>query len=235
MFEDVEQKTDLVITRESSDRSLAYVIWSRNLIGQVPVEEAWALLRDRYPTQSKFSLLQAYEELLARSKNERRGSDVAGWTPTAFLGTVKCILDAVGGRLNPEVRDLLAIASDELHPLSESDGGRLELIRGRVGARGGDASAASKRMARVASDAVRDLHDRTAGDKPFGSQKTGASEWRRLVEASGGAVKPYAVDAKVSSGQLVEHAKFGVGVVMGTEPGRCTILFETGTRKLIAG
>jgi hypothetical protein len=45
----------------------------------------------------------------------------------------------------------------------------------------------------------------------------------------------YAATAKVTAGDIVEHPKFGPGVVLGVEPGRAHILFESGARKLVAG
>lgn len=234
MFEDLDSQQGLKITRESSDRALAYVIWSRNLIGQLPVDEAWALLHDRYPNEPRFLFLQTYEELLAHTRMERRASQPGIWTPGAFLTRTVAVLDGAGGRLNPEVRDLLALAQDELHPLAEEDAARLDRIRSRVGARVGDASAAAKRLARVASDTIRELHEKTAGDKPIGGGKP-ESEWKRLVDAAGGPKRKYAATDKMASGDLVEHPKFGVGVVIGTEPGRANILFESGARKLVCG
>ena len=234
MFEDLDAKQGLAINRESSDRSLAYVIWSRNLIGQLPVEDAWSLLHERYPSEPRFLLLHAYEELLARSKAERRASAPSIWTPTLFLNKTVAVLDGAGGRLNPEVRDLIAIAQDELHPLAEPDSSRLDRIRSRVGARLGDAGAAAKRLARLSSDTIRELHEKTTGDKPIGGEKEG-TEWKRLVDAAGGPARKYAADAKVAAGALVEHPKFGVGVVMSVEPNRANILFESGARKLVCG
>ena len=234
MFEDLDAQQGLAISRESSDRAIVYVIWSRNLIGQLPVEDAWFVLHERYPNDPRFLLLHSYEELVARTRLERRSSQPAIWTPTLFITKTIAVLDGAGGRLNPEVRDLIALAQDELHPLGEEDAARLDRIRGRVGARLGDASAAAKRLARVASDTIRELHEKTTGDKPIGANKP-ESEWRRLVDAAGGPKQKYAADAKVKAGDLVEHPKFGVGVVMGVEPGRANILFESGARKLVCG
>lgn len=62
------------------------------------------------------------------------------------------MLDTSGGRLNPEVRDLLAVAEDDLHPLSDEDTARLDRIRARVSSRSGDPTAARKRLQRLASD-----------------------------------------------------------------------------------
>ena len=244
MFEDIDdQKPDkkadanpkkLVVTRDANDRALVYAIWTRNAGGGMPTDEAWLLLNDRYPEDGRFLLLHAYEELAA----PRTG---AAWTPTDFLGKVLKVLDASGGRLNPEVRDLLVVAEDDLHPLSEEDSARLDRIRARVSSRSGDPTAARKRLARLASDTVRELHDRTTGGKPIGRTSgsvpaaAAGTEWKSQLAAAKGAKTTYSATAKVAAGDVVEHPKFGAGVVLGVEPGRAHILFETGARKLVAG
>lgn len=240
MFEDIDdQKPDptrkaLEVSRESSDRSLVYAIWTRNAAGGMPIDQAWAILNDRYADETRFLLLNAFEELVAT-----RGPKA--WSPTDFLAKVRRILDAAGGRLNPEVRDLLAVADDDLHPLSEEDAARLERIRARVSSRSGDPTAARKRLQRLASDVVRELHDRTAGDKAIGRTSgsvpaaAAGGEWKTALAAAKGARSTYSATAKVAAGDVVEHPKFGPGVVTGTEPGRAHILFESGSRKLVAG
>ncbi len=241
MFEDIDdQKPDaqqptkaLDVTRESNDRALVYAVWTRNAGGTMPIEQAWAILHERYPEESRFLLLNTYEELVAT-----RGP--TAWSPTDFLAKVRKVLDTAGGRLNPEVRDLLAVADDDLHPLSEEDASRLERIRARVSSRSGDPTAARKRLQRLASDVVRELHDRTTGGKAIGRTAgsvpaAAGADWKTALAAAKGAKTIYSATAKVAAGDVVEHSKFGSGVVLGVEPGRAHILFESGPRKLVAG
>ncbi len=242
MFEDIDdqkpgEKADgkrLEVTPESNDRSLVYAIWTRKAGGSMLADRAWAILHERYPEEYRFLLLHAYEELVAPRTDE-------SWSPNEFLSKLRRVLDTAGGRLNPEVRDLLAVADDDLHPLSEEDAARLDRIRARVSSRSGDPTAARKRLQRLASDVVRELHDRTTGGKAIGrtsgSVPAGAAggEWKTALAAAKGARMSYAATTKVAAGDVVEHPKFGPGVVLGVEPGRANILFETGARKLIAG
>lgn len=239
MFEDIDDQKPAAaprkrtIDREANDRTLVYAIWTRNAGGGMPAAEAWSLLHERYPEDARFLLLHTHEELL--------DTRAASWTPGDFLAKVRRVLDASGGRLNPEVRDLLAVAADDLHPLSEEDAARLDRIRARVSSRSGDPDAARKRLQRLASDVVRELHDRTAGGKPIGRTAAvlpaaaASGEWRTQLDAAKGERTTYAATAKVSAGDVVEHPKFGPGVVLGVEPGRAHILFESGARKLVAG
>ena len=245
MFEDIddqkpaggqpgEQKKPIEVTREGNDRSLVYAIWTRNAAVGMPVEAAWSILHERYPDEARFLFLHTFEELVAP-----RGSET--WSAAEFLSKIRRVLDMAGGRLNPEVRDLLAVADDDLHPLSEEDAARLDRIRARVSSRSGDPSAARKRLQRLASDVVRELHDRTTGGKAIGRTSgsvpaaAAGSEWKTQLAAAKGAKTTYAATAKVAAGDVIEHPKFGPGVVLGVEPGRAHILFESGARKLVAG
>jgi hypothetical protein len=241
VFEDIDDQKPapsapnkpIEVTLESSDRAVVYAIWTRNAGGSMPVDRAWALLHERYTDEARFLLLHTYEALV--------GPRTPAWSPSDFLTKLRRVLDSAGGHLNPEVRDLLALADDDLHPLSEQDAARLDRIRTRVSSRSGDPVAARKRLQRLASDVVRELHDRTTGDKAIGASSgalpaavTG-NAWHTALDAAKGARTAYSATAKVAAGDVVEHAKFGAGVVLGVEPGRANILFESGARKLIAG
>lgn len=243
MFEDIDNQkpgpssapTRLEITSDASDRLVVYAIWTRNAGGAMcRADEAWSLLHNRYPEEGRFLLLHTYEELVAPRA-------AVPWTPTDFLSKVRRVLDTSGGRLNPEVRDLLAVAEDELHPLSDEDAARLDRLRARVSSRSGDPTAARKRLQRLASYVVRELHDRTTGSKPIGRTSgsmpaaAAGSEWKTQLATAKGARTTYSATAKVTAGDVVEHPKFGPGVVLGVEPGRAHILFESGARKLVAG
>jgi len=242
VFEDIDDQKPgsaapakaIEVTRDGNDRSLVYAIWTRKTGANMPANDAWAILHERYPDESRFLFLHTFEELIAP-----RGAE--SWSPTEFLSKVRRVLDTAGGRLNPEVRDLLAVADDDLHPLSEEDAARLDRIRARVSSRSGDPTAARKRLQRLASDVVRELHDRTAGGKAIGRTSgsvpaaAAGNEWKSAIAAAQGARTTYAATAKVTAGDVVEHPKFGPGVVLGVEPGRAHILFESGPRKLVAG
>lgn len=227
MFEDIRQGT--TIDRSAPDRVIAYAIWSRDTSSKLSLEEAWTVLAERYPDDARFLLFAVFAEY------EGRGKD---WEPGPFLDHVWTLLERAGGKLNPEVRDLLAVVSDDLHPLDEPAAARLERIRGRVGARFGDGAAARKRMTRLAGTVVREIHERTQGSGSLArlaAATPAPSAWSEAVAAATGEKRPYDATAKLEVGALVEHPKFGVGVVIGTEPGRANILFESGARKLVAG
>jgi hypothetical protein len=227
MFEDIRQGT--AIDRSAPDRVIAYALWSKDTSSTLSPREAWTVLAERYPDDVRFLLFGVFADY------EGRGKD---WSPGAFLDRVWALLERAGGKLNPEVRDLLAVVSDDLHPLGEAAAARLERIRGRVGARFGDGAAARKRMTRLAGTVLREIHERTEGSGSLArlaAAKPDASAWSEAVAAATGDKRPYDATAKVDVGTLVLHPKFGVGVVLGKEPGRANILFESGARKLVTG
>jgi hypothetical protein len=226
MFEDIRLEGPLDET--ASDRKIVYAIWSRDTASKLAPHEGWKLLADRYPNDARFLLFATYEEYEGHAKD---------WTPADFLNRVWTVLERAGGKLNPEVRDLLAVVWDDLHGLEEPAAARLERIRGRVGSRFGDAAAARKRLVRLIGTVVREIHERTQGSGSIASLRAAApaSEWSQAVANATGERTKYDATAKVEVGALIDHPKFGTGVVIGKEPGRANILFESGARKLVIG
>ena len=230
MFEDVDgQKGSIAITSDAADRLIVYAIWARTAPGGLKADVAWQILHERYPKDARFLLFATYEQTKARDD---------AWTVTRYLERVWAILEAAGGKLNPEVRDLLAMAEDDMHGLSDADAARLDRIRTRVGARTGDATAAAKRISRLAVDVVRELHEKTANGARIGGSgaaAAGATDWKAAMDAAGDARRPYVATEKVAIGDVLTHPKFGAGLVTAVEAGRATILFEGGAKKLVVG
>ena len=227
MFEDIRHGT--IIDRSAPDRVIAYAIWSRDTASTLTPEQAWSVLAERYPADARFLLFAVFAGYEGRGKE---------WSPGPFLDQVWALLERAGGKLNPEVRDLLAVVSADLHPLDEPAAARLERIRGRVGARFGDGAAARKRLTRLTGTVIREIHERTEGSGSLARMEAAKpleSAWSEAVANAQGDKKPYAATERYEVGALVAHPKFGVGVVIGTEPGRANILFESGARKLVSG
>ena len=67
----------------------------------------------------------------------------------------------------------------------------------------------------------------------FGN-KTGQVVPQTWAEATAGKpdtdFTPYAMTARFAKGALIQHPKFGKGVVVGVEAGRVEVLFEEGTK-----
>ncbi len=74
----------------------------------------------------------------------------------------------------------------------------------------------------------------SGGGGPFG-QKPPEPEltWaEHMAKNEGAAFTPYAVTSKYQKGALIEHAKFGKGVVTQVEGTKIEVCFESGHKKL---
>jgi hypothetical protein len=262
MFDDLEEER-VDVTPESPDRAIAWAIWARAEESSLTADEAWAILHERYPDDARFLLLHAYAELSETRRHSERvikaaavvgtnvqsaaKEEVGGWTPSYFLKKVDRIAGAASEALYPQVRDLLLFAAAVLATTKGEDMITLAQVRTKVGAdtseaKRDDRDRAGLRLRRFEREVLRELSERTEGNQPLGvrAAATGGSaapgsDWASAVADATKPRKRYAADASFARGDLVEHPKFGVGVVTGTEPGKAVILFESGVRKLVAG
>jgi hypothetical protein len=242
MFEDLEEEAPDV-TPESPDRAIVWAIYSRDESAGLTPEEAWAILHERYPDDARFLLLNAYAELVETRRLATAEAPSAGY----FLKKVeKCVGGSAEALLSP-LRDLLLFAGALLAGVKDDDAALLATLRGKV-AGAGDTEAkrderdrAGLRLRRFEREVVKELHDRTEDGKALGVRAAAApppspaNDWAAAVADQAKARRKYAADARFARGELVEHPKFGLGVVTGTEPGKAVILFESGVRKLVAG
>jgi hypothetical protein len=243
MFEDLEEETD--VTPDSPDRTIAWAIWSRGDVGSVTTDEAWAILHERYPDDLRFLLLNAYAELSERRK-EGPKSETNHVTPRYVLDKVERVLGGAKSELEHHVRDLVAFAGAVLAAAKGDDAKAVAELRSRLGAEEGDPKRderdrAGLRLRRFEREVVKELHDRTQDGKALGVRAAAPAPTapaNDLAAAVADASKPrrkYSAVERFERGELVEHPKFGVGLVTGSEPGKAVILFESGVRKLVAG
>lgn len=237
LFEDMQHDDGFEMSEDSSDRALLYGIWMGGEIGDLPVTDGWRILFERYPDDLRL--------LAALLSEEIAESDMG--SPEQVCGKLEKILDTAKGRLDNEVRDLLAFARLDFQddtktgvrrkkPLSPATAKRVASIRARVGEpkedvwdEGGPAA----RLAAFRRRLVRSFHEVTAGDKPIRFRAPRPPDsWREMVAAAKTRTT-YAPDATFAEGDAVEHPKFGIGVVTAVETSRVTILFESGERKLV--
>ncbi|MBX3197107.1 MAG: hypothetical protein KF894_03035 [Labilithrix sp.] len=246
MFEDLEEEGPDV-TPDSPDRAIAWAIWSRGGGATLTPEEAWAILHERYPDDPRFLLLNAYAELSETRRHADGAKAEAGvFTAAYFLKKVERVLGAATDALHPQVRDLVAFGGAVLAGAKGDDAKSVTDLRAKIGAEEGDPKRderdrAGLRLRRFEREIVKELHERTEDGKPLGERAltapaaSPASDWSAATADPEKARRKYAATERFERGELVEHPKFGVGVVTGTEPGKAVILFESGVRKLVAG
>lgn len=241
MFEDFEDE-DVDVSPDSPDRAIVYAIWSKSDSASLTPEEGWAILHERYPEDLRFLLLHAYAEL----------GDVAAsgsWTPAYFVTKLDRIATGATEALFAPLKELLGFAGAVLAKATGEDSAKVTSIRAKIGVEADPATAGKRddraglKLRRFEREVLKELHDRTEGGKPLGTRAISAHSVppppvNVLERALGDASRPrrkYSTTEKFEKDDLVDHPKFGVGVVTGLEPGRVTILFESGSRKLVAG
>jgi hypothetical protein len=265
MFEDLEEDGATDVTTDSSDRVIAWVIWARADTSHLTPEEAWAVLHERYPDDARFLLLNAYMELSeTRKQSEGRilaarvtdgalraaavKADVGMWSAGYFLKKVERVIATAPESLLPQIRDLVLFGSSILAAAKGDEAKTWTELRTKIGAGGEDAKRddrdrAGIRLRRFEREVLKEIDERTQDNKPLGTRASvpiataapSGSDWATLVADTNKPRRRYAPDARFELGELVEHSKFGVGIVSGREPGKAVILFESGVRKLVAG
>jgi hypothetical protein len=172
---------------------------------------------------------------------------VGVWSPSYFLTKVERLFAGATETLHPQIRDLVVFGSASLAMVKGDDPQKLAALRTKLGSAGepepkrDDRDRAGLRLRRFEREVLKELDERTQDGKPLGVRavpQAGPSpggDWATAVADKDKPKRPYAADARFERGELLEHSKFGVGVVLGTEPGKVVILFESGVRKLIAG
>jgi len=236
VFEDVEESS-VEVTPDSPDRAIAWAIWSRE--ADVTHEEAWAILHERYPEEPRFLLLNTYAELSETAKDDAGNA----LSPSYLLSKVDRILANATSELHGRVRELVVFAGLVLAGAKGDDATRLAALREKIGAeptspKRDERDRAGLRLRRFEREVLKEIDERTQDGKALGDRapaepKVGG-DWQTAVADAAKPRVPYSADASFQRGDLVTHAKFGVGVVTGTEPGKVVLLFETGPRKLVA-
>ena len=237
MFEELEEEENVEVSPDSADRLIVYAIWKKSDSLNLTPEEAWAILHERYPDDARFLLLNAYAELAEPT--------VAGaWTPSYFVKKVERILAAATEEQKPHIRDLLGYGGAVMATAKGDDAKAFADLRTKVGAEGTPDGKRDERaglkLRRYEREVLKELHERTLDNAPLGTRSVPTphappvDQWGTAVADTSKPRKRYAADVSYERGEIVEHSKFGVGVVTGIEPGRVQILFQDSSRKLVA-
>lgn len=245
MFEDLEEE-NVDVTADSPDRAIAWAIASRGEANNVTPEEGWAILHERYPDDARFLLLNAYAEINeAKKQTVGTKSTAQVLTPGYLLKKIDRVMAAdPSGAHEPHVRELVVFSATELAAAKGDELTTVKSLRDKLGIEGeskrDDRDRAGLKLRRFEREVLKEVDDRTQDNRPLGvaqvpAPKKPANDWASATADASKPRRKYAADARFEAGELVEHSKFGVGLVTGTEPGKAVILFESGVRKLVAG
>ena len=228
MFEDIEPY-DLQFASDDTDRALLGKIWRRVEGGDYADSEGWELLCDRYPDEPRFLLFALFAALSGRQAQRT-------WQGGQFLDRFEALLNLAADRHQEALGDLLAVAARRLGRLPAPDAARLQQLHARVPGGVVDPAAARVRLERLIERSLEALDERTDGHRPIAARSAAPrapSDWKAAVAAAAGPARPYSANMRVAVGDLVEHAKFGLGVVTALEHQRAQVLFAGGPRKLV--
>lgn len=241
MFEDFEDE-DVDVSPDSPDRAIVYAIWSKSETSSLTPEEGWAILHERYPDDPRFLILNTYAELAEPTAS-------GAWTPGYFVTKLERIAATATDALKKPLEELVGYAGAVLAKAAAEDAAKVAGIRSKLGVEIDPATAGKRddraglKLRRFEREVLKELHDRTEGGKPLGTRAMSATSvppppvnaLEEALDDPARTRRKYGATEKFARGELVEHPKFGVGVVTGLEPGRVAILFESGARKLVAG
>lgn len=221
---------------QTSDREVLHAIWSRHAVGDIQADEGWATLYERYPDEPRFLLLNAYTELLAPEVH-------GAWDTDYFLVKLNKIFEQGGAGLAPALQDLVKVGFRRV--LQDDTKGaqrRATAFASKLGIALDEdledkaIEEAELRLSHLETGLIHKLHARTAGNAPAGQVKEkarpSATDHARLLTKAHGPKKPYSPKLKLTMGEAIEHATFGVGVVTALSGSRATVLFRDGERKL---
>jgi hypothetical protein len=176
--------------------------------------------------------------------------EVGVWSHGYFLKKLEVLAAGAPESIVPQLRDLVVFGSALLALTRGEEATRLTALKAKIAglAEGepnrDDRDRAGIRLRRFEREVLKEVEERTQENKPLGTRASapaaaqtasGKDEWATATSDTSRPRRRYAADERYARGELVEHPKFGVGVVTGTEPGKAVILFESGVRKLIAG
>ncbi len=211
LFDDVAADA-LELGADSPDRALFACIESKGALGDLPVDEAWAILADRYGDDARLRLLAVAREIEAHGTDEGRTAEDYARAIDALRPRVDAVLRESFEALEVFRQDALGRAAD-------------------------DAFRRARRTIRhFEQELLEEAATRTAGGRPFGerSSSSGAAaiDDATLLARATGEPRPYSPKTGFAVGDRVSHTKFGLGLVVAREEAKIEVVFAEGRKKL---
>ena len=214
LFDDVDAE-GFEAGPEAADRALFHCVATRAEVGDLPVDEAWGILADRYPDDLRLRILSIMHDVDANGTTEGGIRDVEG------LGrALQVLAEKAVGELREPFESLVVFVDDVLGK-NKSD----------------EAFRKARRTLRKFEQALLvDADERTKGDRPFAERSSPAKiDDAVLLASAKGEPKRYAPNQAFAVGDRIAHPKFGTGVVVAREEGKVEVAFEGGRKKLASG
>jgi hypothetical protein len=235
---DTEAELELEYSENMTDHQVLRVLDARGELGDLSMDEGWAILAERYPDDARFLLLNLFEELnearyphsypveMFLRKLERlmklRAQLPEDLLRTFLSMTSATIAEEMDERVLGEFEDLVMSFTDGHQIIKRSSAAYQEGIRLFV---------------RFSREVVQTCIDQSAAKGSLPARREGPGgelsydDWDERT--AGQAVVTYASSQPVSPGDRVSHPKFGLGFVIGASEGRADILFKDRKRRLV--
>jgi hypothetical protein len=209
LFDDVAADA-LELGPDSPDRALFACIGSKGDLGDLPVDETWAILADRYGDDARLRVLAIAREIEAHGTAEGRSAE-----------DYARAIDA----LRPRIDEALAEPFEALEVFRQDALGRAadETFR-----------RARRTLRRFEQALLEEAAERTSGGRPFGERSSGTKvvDDATLLANATGEPRPYSPKTGFAVGDRVSHTKFGLGLVVAREEAKIEVVFAEGRKKL---
>jgi hypothetical protein len=235
---DTDAEQELEYSENMTDHQILRVLDARGEIGDLSMDEGWAILAERYPDDARFLVLNLFEELNeARYPHSypvemffrklERLMKLRSQLPEDLLFTFLSMTSAtISEELDEQIlgqfEDLVMSSTEGHQIIKRSSAAYQEGIR---------------RFVRFSREVVQACFGQSAASGSLPARREQPSgelsyaDWD--VRTAGQPEVTYASSKPVNPGDRVSHPKFGVGFVVGAGEGRADILFKDRKRRLV--
>ncbi|MBI2390897.1 MAG: hypothetical protein HYV09_15000 [Deltaproteobacteria bacterium] len=216
-FDDVEVDGTQV-DESASDRVLFHVIATRAEIGDLPVDEAWAALAERYPDDVRLRLLAIAADVDTNGVRD----------PEWLVSVMQSIAPTIDEASRPALSGLVAVAFEDLGP----ENALRSRARALVANWPKSATEAHRALRALETKVLVEADERTRGGRPWGERA--AERVAEVVTKPNAPPRPYSPTEAYERGDRLVHPKFGEGVVLGAAEGKIEVAFGDERKRLVA-
>ncbi len=223
LFDDVDED-GIEVDESASDRVLFAAIATRREIGDLPVAEAWAILGERYPDDARLRILALAWDLDAHGAVD---------DPDALTRA----LDVLSAQIGDATREAYGALLASVEGAAEGDreiAAATSRLRQKTEAPPMNEAKARRILRAFQRTLLAEADEKTRDGAPFAERRPTTPNDAALVAAATGPAKKYAPTASFDVGDRVDHAKFGVGVVVSKAEGKIEVAFPDQRRRFVA-
>lgn len=227
LFDDIVESAGedgIEVDESAADRVLFAAIATRREIGDLPVAEAWAILGERYPDDARLRILALAWDLEAHGAVD---------DPDALIRALDVLSAQVGDDTREAYGALLASVEGAAEGEREVSSATTRLRQKTEAPAMNEAKA--RRILRAFQRALLvEADHKTRDGAPFAERRPSTTNDAALVAAATGPAKKYAPTESFAVGDRVDHAKFGIGVVLSKAEGKIEVAFPDQRRRFVS-